>query len=332
MNDSLISIIIVNYNGSKWLRKCFDSILSQSYINFEIVFVDNNSNDNSLNFIENNYDDDRIKIIKSDKNLGFAGGNNLGIEKSNGDYTLLLNNDTWIDVDFLKNIYKFYTESDFDLVAPYEKDYNNEKKFGYYSTKIDFLGHTIYLKRKNLFNDFYLSGVCLLFSKKIYQDTKGLDGNFFMYFEEIDWFWRLNLMKKNFCYLDNLFVYHAGAGSTGGGIKYLSFLWRNQNELQMLLKNYKWFNLLWILPIYFIQNIFEILFFLIILKPSIAFSYIEGWWFNIVNMGEILKKRKWVQENRLKGDFLIIKSMYIGFAKFNHLLFYYYEKFVKKNI
>src|SRR4030042_5307912 len=107
-------------------------------------------------------------------------------------------------------------------------------------------------------SSFYLSGVCLFFTKKFYWQTKGLDDDFFMYGEDWDWFWRLRLFDKKIFQINGLKVYHAGAGSTGSGIKYLSFLWRNQNSLQMLLKNYRWFNLLWVLPIYFIQNIFEI--------------------------------------------------------------------------
>jgi GT2 family glycosyltransferase len=327
---NLISIIIVNYNGKKWLRKLFDSLLSQTYKNFEIIFVDNGSSDGSVEFVKNNYKDDRIKIIKSDKNLGFAGGNNLGIKSAKGEYILLLNNDTWIENNFLERIISFYKNNNFDVVGPYGKDYENTKKFEKYWSTIDFLGHPVYLKNKKKCNNFYLSGVCIFFSKDLYQKTLGLDNDFFMYFEETDWFWRLNLLNKKFSHIDNLYVYHAGAGSTGKGIKYTSFLWRNQNTLQMLLKNYRWFNLSWVLPIYFIQNIFEILFFLLILKPKISLSYIQGWWFNIVNFKKIMQKRKWVQENRLIGDFEIMGKMYIGFGKIKHLL-NYYKNYYKNN-
>jgi hypothetical protein len=319
MIEELISIIIVNYNGEKWLKKLFDSLTMQTYQNFEIIFVDNASVDNSIKFISANYNDQRIKVIKSNKNLGFAGGNNLGINNCLGKYILLLNNDTWVKDDFLYKIYNFYIGNNFDVIAPYEQDYEDKKDFSKYSLTIDFFGHPVYLRGEYKKN-FYLSGVCLFFLKKIYEESLGLDNNFFMYFEETDWFWRLNLLNKKFSYVNNLFVYHAGAGSTGGGIKYNSFLWRNQNTLQMLLKNYKWFNLLWVLPIYIIQNIFEISFFLLIFKPKISYSYIQGWWFNIKNIKKIVKKREWIKNNRLVGDCEIMRNMYIGFGKLNHLL------------
>jgi len=285
-----------------------------------VIFVDNNSVDDSIKFLEEKYQDLLdIKIVKNDNNLGFAEGNNIGINNAKGEFILLLNNDTWVDSDFLEKILFFYENNTFDLVAPYENDYKNENK-KIYNVRIDLLGHPIYGHSSTSDKNFYLSGVCLLFRKELYISTRGLDSGFFMYFEENDWFWRLSLLKKTFIYVPGLYVHHAGAGTTGSGVKYNSFLWRNQNCLQMLLKNYKWFNLLWVLPVYILQNLFEILYFLFVLKPRVAFTYIEGWYFNLKNIKTILKKRKWVQENRLVGDWEIIRKMYIGFAKLHHLI------------
>jgi GT2 family glycosyltransferase len=144
-----------------------------------------------------------------------------------------------------------------------------------------------------------------------------------MYFEEVDWFWRLNLLGKKYSYADDTFVYHEGAGSTGKGIKYNTFLWRNQNTLQMLLKNYSSSTLLWVLPLYFLQNFIEILFFIFILKPKIAYSYIEGWWFNLVNLKSIFPKRLWIQRHRAIKDFVILSKMLIGSSKLLHLISFF---------
>ncbi len=320
----MISIIILNYNGSAWLKKLFDSLLCQTYQDFEIIFVDNASVDDSIAFLQKNYQDARIKIVKSDKNLGFAGGNNLGIETSKGRYLLLINNDTWLKKDFLERIIAFYQNNQFDVVAPFEKDYADEKESKKYNATIDLFGHPIGVGLEEK-KSFYLLGACLFFEKKLYEESLGLDSNFFFYSEEVDWFWRLNLLKKSFAYVPDLFFCHAGAGSTGRGVRYATFLWRNQNIPQMLLKNYKWFTLLWIFPLYLVQNIFEIIFFVLILKPKVAYSYVQGWWFTLKNLRKILQKRIWVQKNRLVGDYVIMQKMYFGFAKLHHLL-----SFVKK--
>ncbi|HQL12353.1 MAG TPA: glycosyltransferase, partial [bacterium] len=65
----MISVIILNYNGKKWLEKCLDSLFNQTYKEFEIIFVDNNSSDDSVEFVNNRYGDrSNLKVIKSDKN------------------------------------------------------------------------------------------------------------------------------------------------------------------------------------------------------------------------------------------------------------------------
>ena len=83
MKNPLFSIIIINYNGSKHLKECLDSIEKQSYKNFEIIFVDNNSKDDSVKIVKNI--SSRIKIIKNSLNLGFAEANNQGIKVSKGE-------------------------------------------------------------------------------------------------------------------------------------------------------------------------------------------------------------------------------------------------------
>jgi GT2 family glycosyltransferase len=326
MNE-LISIIIVSYNGKKWLSKCLDSLFAQTYSNFEIIFFDNGSSDGGVEMIEHNYHDARLKIFKNNKNLGFAGGNNEAIKNSSGKYLLLLNTDAWLDNDFLDKTLKFNLDHNYDVLAPREAKYDGQRP-GYYISQIDPWGHPVYL-----FGDkyqgqpsFYLTGVCLFFSKHLYEETGGLDSDFFMYNEEVDWCWRLRLLGKHIAYMDNIFIYHAGAGSSGPGVAYNIFLWRNSNTLQMLLKNYSFLNLIWALPIYGLQNIGEILFFLVWGKPKIALSYIQGWWFNLINVQQIIKKRRLIQKNRRINDREIIKNMYWGFGKFQHLLDYLVDK------
>jgi GT2 family glycosyltransferase len=313
----LVSIIIVNWNGLKWLNKCLDSLYSQTYKNYEIILVDNASTDDSIAFIKENYPE--VIIVCTKKNLGFAGGNNLGIEKAKGEYILLLNNDTWVDNDFLDKMLNSFLNSDYDIMGPISANYYT-KVYKKYSIHLDLFGHFAYLFGKNARQDnFYLSGVCLLFKKDLYLKSGGLDNDFFMYVEDWDWFWRLHLLNMMIYQNNDILVYHAGAGSTGSGLKYHSFLWRNQNVPQMLLKNYAWYNLIWVLPVYYLQNLIEIVSFLLILRPKIAFSYIESWCYNIRNFRKTMDKRKWIQDNRKVSDWAIMKKMYFGFGKVKHI-------------
>jgi GT2 family glycosyltransferase len=315
----MISIIIVNWNGKKWLQKCLASLYMQTYGDFEVILVDNNSIDDSLNFVRTNFSD--VRIIESKHNLGFAGGNNLGIKNASGEFVLLLNSDTWLDESFLEKIHSFYMLNKYDVIAPVEADYSGKLLDYSVHRTIDLFGHP-YFKNSNK-KSFYLQGVCLFFKKSLYTETGGLDENFFMYFEETDWFWRLNLLGKKYATVQDIKVNHFGSGTSGVGIAYNTSLWRNQNALQMLIKNYYLHNLLWILPIYLMQNILELLFFSMLLKPRIAYSYIEGWLFNIKNLKRTIRERRWVQQRRKVNDITLMRKMYIGLAKINHLVEFY---------
>ena len=104
-----VGIIILNYNGEKFLKACLDSVLNQTYTNFEIFLVENGSTDGSIEFLEANYKD-QINLIKLDKNTGFAKGNNIGIKEAFKDnevkYIATLNNDTKVEENWLSEMIK----------------------------------------------------------------------------------------------------------------------------------------------------------------------------------------------------------------------------------
>ena len=120
------AVIIVNWNGEKLLFDCFDSLRGQSYQNFKIVFVDNGSEDSSVEFVRKNFLDKdllKIEIIELSENTGFAKGNNIGISKAledkNVQNIVLLNNDTKVEDDFLERLVS--TTKDEALNNKYEK-------------------------------------------------------------------------------------------------------------------------------------------------------------------------------------------------------------------
>jgi len=102
LSSQLISIIIVNHNGIRFLKDCLKSIYQQSYSDFEVILVDNGSTDGSVQFVKENFPG--VIMIENKENLGFAISNNQGIELSKGKYIALLNNDTVVDKDWLKNL------------------------------------------------------------------------------------------------------------------------------------------------------------------------------------------------------------------------------------
>ncbi|MBE3116508.1 glycosyltransferase family 2 protein [Candidatus Bathyarchaeota archaeon] len=101
--DPLVSVIILNYNGERYLDNCLSSVLKTEYSNFEVILVDNASKDSSIaNALENFGSDPRLKLVRNNVNLGFSGGNNVGFTCSKGAFIVFLNNDTIVDSNWLK--------------------------------------------------------------------------------------------------------------------------------------------------------------------------------------------------------------------------------------
>jgi GT2 family glycosyltransferase len=108
-----VSIIILNYNGIVWVEKCLSSVLETKYPNFEVIFVDNASTDESLLWVEQHLGGDaRVKIIKNAENVGYSAGNNIGFAHSSGDYIVFLNNDTVVDPEWLSRLVNAFTEDE----------------------------------------------------------------------------------------------------------------------------------------------------------------------------------------------------------------------------
>lgn len=118
-----VSIIIVNYNGKRFIDNLFNSLVNlehQGY-EFEVIFVDNNSSDGSVEYIENNEAWNKalnIKLVRNKANLGFAGGNNTGVAAAEGEYIIFLNNDTVVMPTWMSELYKTIKDhDDYGIVA-----------------------------------------------------------------------------------------------------------------------------------------------------------------------------------------------------------------------
>jgi len=103
------SVILVNYNGMAHLDACISSLLKQSYTNFEVIFVDNNSSDGSLEYARNKFPD--LTFVVNDRNLGYAGGINSGLTYATGDYIAPLNVDTEVTPNWLCAMVAFLDEN-----------------------------------------------------------------------------------------------------------------------------------------------------------------------------------------------------------------------------
>jgi GT2 family glycosyltransferase len=324
--EGLVTVIVVTWNSRKWLERCLDSVLAQSYAQVETIVVDNASTDGTVAYLHECYPS--VRVVESTVNGGFAHGNNLGIAAARGDQIMLLNTDAWLEPDAITTLLRERRLRELDVIGPREVDYGGATGRAPYSSHIDAWGHPVFraLDRRGKRPSFYISGVCLMFDLKLYQETGGLDPAYFMYCEEVDWFWRLQLLGKRFDYSDCVVVHHAGMGSGGTGIDAQRFLWRNQNTLQMLLTNYQLTTLAWVLPTYAAGSLFETLAFAAIGRRDIASTYPRGWWLAFKDLPAIFVKRRHVQSVRARSDREVRATMYIGIGKLHHLRSWLHER------
>lgn len=113
MNGKLVSVVIPNYNGERFVGKTLDSVLSQTYQHFEIIVVDDCSTDRSPEIVKSySRSDPRIRLIQMPENSGVAKARNTGIVQANGDYIALLDNDDLWTKDKLERQLKFAEKAD----------------------------------------------------------------------------------------------------------------------------------------------------------------------------------------------------------------------------
>ena len=314
-----LSVIVVNYNGKDWLEACLKSVFDQALpddLALQVILVDNASNDGSADFVNEMFP--AVSIHEMGGNLGFASGCDFGVSQSSGEFVVFLNNDTVLPKGTLWGLVDDLLQRGLDVVAAIEVPYaGGDPKLT--RTTIDILGYPVHLFRGERFSSgdsFFLSAVCLLVRRSTYLNSGGLDTSFFMYFEDIDWFWRLQMLGYRFDYSRTCTVRHAGHGSTGGHeFNYQRFLWRNVNQPRMLLKNLTFANLLWIMPLYVIGHFLECGVMYLVGRRDLAKSYLAAVGPFSRDLRTVLAHRRKIQRERTVGDSAIFAKMYPGSAK-----------------
>jgi len=220
-----LSIVIVNFNTKELLKNCLRSVFKHTQnLSFEVIVVDNASGDNSLKILRQDFS--RVKVIASEKNLGFAGGNNEGIKKAKGQFVLLLNSDTKIEKNaFLKLIELAKTKEALGICGP--RLLNEDKTIQ--SSTMPFLRLPLaavwlftgdrFLKKSPVSarRVDWLSGACFLIKREVIDKVGLLDDKFFMYVEEMEYAYRA--FKKGFqCwFFPQVAVYHLERGRSPEG-------------------------------------------------------------------------------------------------------------------
>jgi len=208
MNENpLVSVIIVNYNGRTLLEKCLQSLMKNTYQNFEVILVDNNSEDDSIEFVKNTYPS--VIIIKLEKNYGFAYPNNVGVKNTKGDFLLFLNNDTEVTPNFLNELVKT-AQKDSEIVILQSLLLRKNGDVDSCGDFIDNLGRAFHSKKIPEGVEPILSarGASMMVRKEKFVALGGFDEEFYFSYEDVDLGWRAWIWGYKVVLVPTSVVYH----------------------------------------------------------------------------------------------------------------------------
>lgn len=245
--DKRVAIIVLNWNGKEDTKQCLLSLQRLTYPHAEIILIDNGSTDGSRELFRSEFP--KIRLVETGINLGFAGGNNVGLRialKEGFDFTLVLNNDTTVDPGLIEGFLEGFRDEDvgiagakiFRMDSPTQLDHLggkwNEKKIDF-----DYVGYRAEESEcfdQNLQLD-YVCGAALMIRKEVLETVGLFDPRFFLFWEEADLCFRAKRAGYEISYCPKATVWHKVSASFVGGKPHAAYFFE-RNKLLWIEKNY----------------------------------------------------------------------------------------------
>jgi GT2 family glycosyltransferase len=257
-----VAVVILAWNGKKFLEKFLPSVVSSTYANLEICVADNHSTDGTADYIREHWP--KLKLIRLERNEGFAAGYNSALTQVSADYFVLLNQDVEIVPGWIEPVIALM-EKDAAIAAAQPKlmDFRQREKFEYAGGAGGFIDRWGYpFCRGRLFDTmetdtgqydgtreiFWATGAALFIRAGLFKSFGGFDGDFFAHMEEIDLCWRLKNAGHKIFGVGESSAFHVGGGSLPMGNPRKTFL-NFRNNLILILKNMTAGELCWRFPL-----------------------------------------------------------------------------------
>lgn len=238
-----IAIVVLNWNGRDDTLACLSSVGKIAYPNFRVIVVDNGSADDSVAAIRAAFPD--VEIIETGRNLGFAGGNNVGIRRAlaqSADYVLLLNNDTEVDPGILSAFVaaaeRFPDAGVFSGKIYYHAEPNRiwyaGGQWNPKNARFDLVGEGLLdngINYSNTCETGYACGCAFFLPAGRLREIGLLDEDFFLYFEETDWCFRAKAAGHSSNFVPDAKLWHKVSVSFGGEGSPLALYFITRNRL-----------------------------------------------------------------------------------------------------
>jgi GT2 family glycosyltransferase len=282
----LVSIVIVNYNGAHLLERCLQSVYQQSYRPMEVILVDNSSSDASVDLVRSRFPE--VRVVVCEHNLGFAGGNNAGVEVAKGQYVVLLNNDTQVEPEWLERLVTAVVPPTVAVASSLILTEGIPGRYYERNGSINLLGHNIMRKFTKPHNIFFAGGASMAFKK----DMLGLpfDADYFAYAEDVYLSLRARFLGYEVVHAHTSVVHHIGSATAGRQPKALTTFLQERNRLLNLFLFFSWKTVLRALPLVFLNILGKLTVSLVSTRYSFGGLLRAYWWF-MIHWSVVLRKR-----------------------------------------
>ena len=264
-----VTIVIPNYNGMKYIRECLQTVLSQEKDtpDYCVLVVDNGSTDGSWQMVEQEFKE--VELIKLPENTGFCHAVNLGIEKADTPYVILLNNDTKVESGFVKGLVDAIGEDErlfsvsarmlmWDAPELLDGAGDNYNAFGWARARGKGKRADAFDRQVSVFS---ACGGAAIYRKKILEEIGAFDELHFAYLEDVDLGYRARIYGYRNAYTPRAGVIHYGSASTGSRYN----AWKTEaaaaNNVYLIYKNMPLLQIVWNLPFLFVGFFTKFLFF-----------------------------------------------------------------------
>jgi len=326
-----ISVVIPNYNGSKFLKNCLNSLEKDKIHFLRVIIIDNDSTDNSIDIFngyrennEKNVSNIEYHLITNISNLGFSKAVNQGIElaiNKGSEFICLLNNDVEIDSKFFYHLIEEIQKDDLIFsVNSKMLQYNNRNLiddagdeytlFGWTKKSGDGLNKSTpkYSKSREIFSS---CGGASLYRASILNEIGYFDENFFAYMEDVDIGYRARIFGYKNVYSPDSIVYHIGSGSSGSRYNEFKIKLAARNNIWVIYKNMPWPQIILNIGFLAIGFLIKYIFFI---RKGYGNLYLKGLKEGIKNRNKVKKTE--FKRNNLKNYFKIQWRLIINTIKF----------------
>lgn len=307
MTNPLVSIIIVNYCGKIFLKKCLESLSKTEYQNYEVIVVDNNSTDGSVEFLNKSFPE--IQLIKLNKNYGFTIPNNMAAKMAKGKYLVFLNNDTIVTNTWISELIKAL-ETDKTIVIGQSLLMKPDVSVDSSGDFVDGIGRSFSERKIPQKLRYILSarGASMMVRKDAFLELGGFDESFFASYEDVELGWKAWLWGYKVVVVPTSIVYHTGGQTVKQLSKKIAFH-GVKNSISLRMTNLDWQDsiksIIVMSTIIFVQKLFGIS----LIKnqeqrfniPNIGIIFNASWWI-LKNLGQIRKKRKLLKSRKIRTN------------------------------